>query len=85
MLVLGLGGFMHDYNCCLVDLKSRRIAMCEAERLSRRKHHTILPDSDLWAPIRQVCSDLDVKPRNVDVVVFGHTDPFPCNAFLADS
>lgn len=78
MLVLGLGGFMHDYNCCLIDVDGKRVAMAEAERLSRRKHHTILDDDDLLAPVLKCCRDLGVKPRQIDTVVFGHTDPFPC-------
>jgi carbamoyltransferase len=78
MLILGLGGFMHDYNCCLVDTDGQHVAMAEAERLSRRKHHTIEADEDLLVPIRKCCRDLRVKPRDIDVVVVGHTDPFAC-------
>ena len=78
MLVLGVGGFMHDYNCCLIDVDRGRVAMAEAERQSRRKHHTIQKDDDLLAPILKCCRDLRVKPRNIDVVVLGHTDPFQC-------
>jgi carbamoyltransferase len=78
MLILGLGGFMHDYNCCLVDTDGRRVAMAEAERLSRRKHHTIEADEDLMVPIRKCCRDLGVKPRDIDVAAVGHTDPFAC-------
>jgi carbamoyltransferase len=82
MLVLGIGGFMHDYNCVLVDVENKRIAMTEAERLSRRKHHVIQPGDDLLEPIRQVCSDLGVRIRDIDVVAFGHTDDFDCKEDL---
>ena len=78
MLVLGIGGFMHDYNCCLVDVDGKRDAMAEAERQSRRKHHVIRGGEDLLPPISKCCGDLGVKPRNIDTVVFGHTDPFTC-------
>ncbi|MBI4969655.1 MAG: hypothetical protein HZC25_16170 [Rhodospirillales bacterium] len=78
MLVLGVGGFMHDYNCCLIDSDTGRVAMAEAERLSRRKHHAIKPDDDLMVPIRKVCDDLGVNPRKIAVIAFGHTDPFAC-------
>lgn len=80
MLVLGLGGFMHDYNVALVETGSGRIAMAEAERFSRIKHHTIQPGEDLMGPIDRVCADLGVKPRQIEAVVFGHTDDFPCKA-----
>ncbi|MGE5506096.1 MAG: carbamoyltransferase [Actinomycetota bacterium] len=80
MLVLGLGGFMHDYNAALVDTATGRVAMAEAERFSRRKHHTIQPDEDLMVPIERCCADLGVKPKHIEAVVFGHTDDFPCKA-----
>jgi carbamoyltransferase len=76
MLVLGIGGFMHDYNCALVDTVSGQVAMCEAERLSRRKHHVILPDENLLLPIQQCCQRLGRQITEIEVVVFGHTDPF---------
>ena len=77
-LVLGVGGFMHDYNCCLIDVGGKRVAMAEAERLSRIKHHVVkADDKDVMAPIVKCCEDLGVKPRHIDTVVFGHTDPFP--------
>ena len=59
MLILGVGGFMHDYNACLIDLDRKVIAMREAERASRRKHHTILEDEDILAPVRLCCEDLE--------------------------
>lgn len=77
MLVLGIGGFMHDYNCALVDTETRRVTMCEAERLSRRKHHIIQPDENLLPPIQQVAERLGKRVTDIHVVVFGHTDPFP--------
>lgn len=73
---------MHDYNCCLVDLDKKRIAMYEAERLSRRKHHVILAGDDLLAPVRKCCSDLGCRVRDIDTVVFGHTDAFECKDWL---
>jgi len=76
MLVLGIGGFMHDYNCALIDVEGQRVAMCEAERLSRRKHHIIQPDEDLLLPILRVCGQLGVRPEQIEVVAFGHRDPF---------
>jgi carbamoyltransferase len=82
MLVLGIGGFYHDYNCTLVDLKTKRVAMSEAERISRRKHHIILPEEDLLEPIRKCCNDLGVSIKDIDTVVFGHTDPFPVKETL---
>ncbi len=78
MLVLGVGGFMHDYNCCLIDANTGRVAMAEAERLSRRKHHAIKAGDDMMPPIRKVCDDLGVDPRKISAVVLGHTDAFPC-------
>ncbi len=82
MLVLGIGGFMHDYNCCLIDCEKQRIAMCEAERLSRSKHHVIKDGEDLLAPIKKCCDDLKRRIRDIDVVVFGHTDPFVCKEWF---
>ncbi len=78
MYVLGIGGLMHDYNCSLIDVKNKRVAMCEAERLSRRKHHTILNDDDLTTPILVCCKDIGCRIKDIDVVVFGHTDIFDC-------
>ena len=78
MIVLGIGGFMHDYNCCLVDTDGGRVAMAEAERLSRRKHHAIRDDDDLLAPITKCCRDLGLRAKDIGVVAFGHTDPFAC-------
>lgn len=82
MLILGIGGYMHDYNCCLVDLDKGAIAMCEAERGSRRKHHVLQGPEEVMAPIRQVCDDLGVKPRKIDTVVHGHTDHFPAKDWI---
>lgn len=76
MFVLGIGGFMHDYNCTLIDVKNERVSMCEAERLSRRKHHTILADEDVRIPIEKCCDELGCKLKDIDVVVFSHTDSF---------
>ncbi|MBF0261390.1 MAG: hypothetical protein HQL97_06050 [Magnetococcales bacterium] len=84
MFILGIGGFMHDYNCAIIDVKGRRVAMFEAERLSRRKHHVIREDEDLLAPIEVCLKALDIGLRHIDVVVFGHTDPFPCKAWLKE-
>ncbi len=77
MYVLGVGGFMHDYNCALIDLKNQKISVCEAERLSRRKHHTILDEEDLRLPIEKCCKELGCKIKNIEQVVFAHTDHFP--------
>ncbi|MBF0181118.1 MAG: carbamoyl transferase [Magnetococcales bacterium] len=84
MVVLGIGGFMHDYNCAIIDLKKKRVAMFEAERISRRKHHVIRKEDDMLAPIRQCCDTLDIALRHIDVVVFGHTDPFPCREWIKE-
>ena len=82
MLVLGVGGFMHDYNYCLVDVVGARIAMAEAERLSRRKHHAIRASDDLLIPVQHFCEELGVGVTDIDAVVLGHTDPFPCKEHL---
>ena len=82
MYILGVGGFLHDYNCALLDLKTGRLAMCEAERRSRRKHHVILSENEIMPPIRAVCRDLGCRPRQIDTVVFGHTDPFPFTGWI---
>lgn len=68
---------MHDYNCCLVDLDNGRLAMREAERSSRRKHHVILEGEDLLTPIRECCEDLGTDLSAIEVVAFAHTDYFP--------
>ncbi|MBI5164729.1 MAG: carbamoyl transferase [Magnetospirillum sp.] len=78
MLVLGLGGFMHDYNAALIDTATGRVAMAEAERASRRKHHTIQAGEDLMAPIETCCAALGVKAKHIEAVVFGHADHFAC-------
>jgi carbamoyltransferase len=78
MYILGIGGFMHDYNCVLFDLKTKRVAMCEAERLSRKKHHVIRAGEDLLLPVRQCCEELDCKIKDIEIVVFAHTDNFAC-------
>lgn len=82
MKVLGIGGFMHDYNCALIDIKKKNIALSEAERLSRRKHHVIRQGEDLLIPIRKVCEDLKCKIKDIDVIVFAHTDNFQCKEEL---
>lgn len=82
MLVLGIGGFMHDYNCCLIDVDKQRVAMAEAERISRRKHHPLREGEDVLPPVLKCCKELGVKPRHIDVVVFGHTDKFACKEWL---
>lgn len=82
MLILGIGGYMHDLNCCLFDLSSKRMAMIEAERLSRRKHHVVRGEEDALLPIDWVCKELGVKPGKIDVVVHGHTDHFPVKDIL---
>lgn len=69
---------MHDYNCCLVDTDKQQLAMCEAERISRRKHHVIKANDDLLEPIRKCCEELGVRPKQIDTIVFGHTDSFAC-------
>ncbi|MEO5347678.1 MAG: hypothetical protein H7834_15065 [Magnetococcus sp. YQC-9] len=84
MFILGIGGFMHDYNCAIIDVKGRRVAMFEAERLSRRKHHVIREQDDLLAPIEICCKALDIRLKQIEVVVFGHTDPFPCKGWLQE-
>ncbi len=78
MLILGVGGFMHDYNCCLIDISNGQVAMAEAERLSRRKHHTLRKGEDILAPIKKCCRDLGVKARKIEAVVLAHTDRFEC-------
>lgn len=82
MLVLGIGGFLHDYNCGLIDCKKQRVAICEAERLSRRKHHVLAEGDDLLAPVRKCCRDLGCRINDIDTVVLGHTDAFACKAWF---
>lgn len=82
MLALGVGGFLHDYNCCLVDVDKKRLTISEAERLSQRKHHVILDGEDLLAPIRKCCNDLGCRLKDIDTVVFGHTDAFDAKTRL---
>lgn len=50
--------------------------MIEAERLSRRKHHVIQNDEDILAPIRKCCKNLGCRLRDIDTVLFAHTDDF---------
>lgn len=78
MLVLGIGGFMHDYNCVLFDLENKKISWCEQERISRRKHHVIESGEDLLLPIEHCAHKLGYKAKDIDTIVFAHTDPFPC-------
>lgn len=78
MYVLGVGGFMHDYNCCLVDVKKQKVAICEAERISRRKHHTIQDDDDIREAILVCCKDLGCRLKDISTVIFSHTDDFAC-------
>ena len=73
---------MHDYNCCVIDVDTGRVAMCEAERLSGRKHHVIKENDDILMPIRRCCKQLGCSIRQIDTVVFGHTDDFPCKQWL---
>lgn len=82
MYVLGVGGYMHDYNCCLIDVDGKRIAMAEAERFSRSKHHVVRCEAEVMGPIRVVCAGLGIKPGKIDVVVHGHTDPFQVKEWL---
>ncbi len=82
--ILGIGGFYHDYNCALIDVDSRRVAMCEAERLSRRKHHTITEPDDILVPIQKCCNDLGCRIKDIDTVVLAHTDPFECKGWIRD-
>ena len=84
MIVLGIGGFLHDYNCCLVDVTGRRVALREAERESRRKHHVITDDEDLLVPIRDCCDELRLRPRDITTVAFAHTDAFEARGRLRD-
>lgn len=80
--VLGVGGFYHDYNCALIDVGAKRVAMCEAERLSRRKHHTILKGENVLLPVEKCCRDLGCKVKDIDVVVLGHTDHFDAKDWI---
>lgn len=82
MYVLGIGGYMHDYNCCLIDVSRHRLSMIEAERLSRRKHHVVRGEDDVMQPIEWVCRQLNINPNKIDVVVHGHTDSFPVKSLL---
>ncbi|MBI4178154.1 carbamoyl transferase [bacterium] len=77
MKILGVGGLMHDYNCALVDLDAKSVAMCEAERLSRRKHHILREDPrEILAPVRYCCERLGCSMNDIDVIAFAHTDFF---------
>jgi predicted NodU family carbamoyl transferase len=67
--VLGVGGFIHDYNCALVDTRTGRVAMREAERYSRRKHHVPSVDEELLALPLRCCADLECRPSDIDTVV----------------
>ncbi len=82
MLVLGIGGFMHDYNCVLIDVDNKRLSWCEQERISRKKHHVIEAGEDLLQPIEMCAKQLGYKSRDIDTIVFGHTDEFPCKEDL---
>ncbi|OHC73490.1 MAG: hypothetical protein A3G18_08750 [Rhodospirillales bacterium RIFCSPLOWO2_12_FULL_58_28] len=82
MYVLGVGGYMHDYNCCLIDVGGKRVAMAEAERFSRSKHHVVRGEAEVMAPVRVVCDSLGINPRKIDVVVHGHADPFQVKEWL---
>jgi len=42
MIVLGIGGFFHDFNAAAVNLSTGQVSAMEEERFSRKKHHPIM-------------------------------------------
>lgn len=84
MIIVGIGGFFHDFNAAAVDTRTGRISAAEEERFSRKKHHKIMgaPTSS-YDCIRHCLAEIGKGFEDVDVLVHSDEADHPLKAFLA--
>lgn len=84
MIILGVGGFFHDFNAAAYDTVSGRICAAEEERFSRQKHHKIMgAETSSYECIRHCLTAIGKDMADVDVVVCSDEADYPLKRFLA--
>ena len=85
-VILGIGGFFHDFNAGLITVDDReQVMVCaaEEERYSRNKHHKIMgAEQSSIACIEKCLDDAELRPQDVTQLVFSDLEKHPLKAFL---
>ena len=83
MIILGIGGFFHDFNAAALNTETGAISTFEEERFSRIKHHPILGASE--SSIDSILYVLDQVGGTLDTVkfvIFSDIQHHPISNFL---
>lgn len=84
MVIVGVGGFFHDFNAAAYDTRSGAICAAEEERFSRQKHHKIMGAETSSHDCISHCLRMIGKGYDdVDVVVYSDETDYPLKRFLA--
>ncbi len=82
-LVLGIGGFFHDFNAALVNPDTAEVVAAEEERFSRIKHHPIMGATESSTQCINYCLErMQASPDDVCHVVFSDLHVHPVCASL---
>lgn len=83
MIVVGIGGFFHDFNAAALCLESGRVAAAEEERFSRRKHHPVMGTAQTSVDcLRYVLDEVGAGFGDVAHVAFSDLADHPLKSFL---
>lgn len=86
-LILGLGGFFHDFNAAVIDLQDEanvQVYVAEEERYSRKKHHPIMGAQESSIHCIEKClRDAGKRAEEVTHLVFSDTEAHPLKAYLS--
>lgn len=83
MIILGVGGFQHDFNAAAINTDTGEISAFEEERFSRIKHHPILgKESSSIDSLNYVLKQVGGTPNAVKFIVFSDVQVHPLNRYL---
>ncbi len=83
MIIVGIGGFFHDFNAAAYDSATGAICAAEEERFSRQKHHKIMgAATSSYDCVRHCLKEIGKDFADVDVVVFSDEADYPLKGFL---
>jgi carbamoyltransferase len=83
MIILGVGGFQHDFNAAAINTETGETSAFEEERFSRIKHHPILgKESSSIDSLNYVLKQVGGTANSVKFIVFSDVQVHPLNRYL---
>lgn len=84
MIIVGVGGFFHDFNAAAIDTRTGAACAAEEERFSRKKHHKIMgAATSSVACIEHSLRAIGRTAEDVDVLAFSDDVDHPLKRHIA--